>query len=209
MNEYQFFFIEWERIRQTSIRWPNSTKRLTNVCTAILWILITANAGFSAYLIFVTNLEDAVLTPWDREFKYFIVILSFAWVATSVFMFVISRALASEFTEVTHGIETLAARGEGFECMGTLEGLRRQHQNICNLVEKADRIRSSQVAISFSGSLVITCLLLYSLVYDDHSNSNGTWMVVIKVFWICIALAKVIIDCISGAMLNDAKGSYT
>ena len=210
------FFIEWEKIKQNCDRRMNSIKRQTNVCTAILWILVVANSGFCAYLNFATNLQDGLLTPWDRECKYVIVIqlinliqqsyLSFAWFATSVFMFLICKTLAFEFKEVTHDIENLTL-GDISEGVDTLAGLRRQHQNLCNLVEKADRMLSMQVAISLSGSLVITCLVLYTLVFDDHSNKSGTGM--IKVFWVCAALAKVIIDCISGAILNDGVSSYT
>ena len=212
------FFDEWEKIRQHCAQSMNAIKRQTNVGTAVLWILVLANTGFCAYLIFVTDLQDVLLTPWNRESKFVVVIqmvnliqqfyLTFVWFATSIFMFLICNTLAFEFKEVRQGIERMTC-GKAAECVDNLEGLRRQHQNLCNLVEKADRMFSMQIAISLSGSLVISCLVLYTLIYDDHSNTNGTGMIVIKVFWVCTALAKVIIDCISGAILNDAVSSYT
>ena len=210
------FFIEWEKIRQNSSRLIHSLERQTNVCTVILWILIVANCGFCTYLIFVTDLLNALLTPWNKDFKYVIVIqlvnlieqsyLTFVWFSTSVFMFLICKTLAFEFREVTRDIEGLTC-GTNSESVQTLEGLRRQHQNLCNLVEKADRFLSMQVAISLSGSLIIMCLVLYTLFFDEHLNNKGTGM--IKLFWVCAALTKVIIDCISGAILNDGVSTNT
>ena len=206
------FFTEWENIRADLSRSMNSINKFAIVCTVILVIFVFANFAFSTYLIFGTTLQDVTLAPWNREYEYLVVIqavntvhciyLSFAWIGSSVLMFIICKILAYEFKQINYRIKDLS-RMEPPRHVERLEGLRRHHQNLCNLVANADDIFSMQIAISFTGSLVTACLMIYIIIYDDDPTSSGTLMIVIKGFWICVSLAKVIIDCVSGAILND------
>ena len=205
-------FTEWEKIRGDFSQSMNYISRFTIVCAVILGILVFANTAFATYLIFWTTFQDVLLAPWNREFKYVIVIqtinvihcmyLLFAWFGPSVLMFMICKILAYEFKHINNRIRELS-RMEPSRCAESLEGLRRHHQNLCNLVANADDIFSMQIAISFTGSLVIACLLIYIIIYGDDPTPSGTMIVVIKGFWVCEALAKVILDCVSGAILND------
>ena len=208
------FFTEWEKIRgDFSHESMNYMNRFTIVFAVILGILVFANSVFTTYLIFWTTLNDMILAPWNRDNEYVVVIqtinmvhciyLSFAWFVPSVLIFVICKILAYEFTELTSRIKDLC-RMEPSMCVEKLEGLRRHHQNLCNLVSNADDIFSVQMAISFTGSLVIACLMIYMIIYSDDPTPGGSLIVGIKGFWVFGALAKVIIDCVSGAILNDA-----
>ena len=205
------FFMEWEKTRAECSRSVKSIKKLTISCAFILSILVFANSVFSTYLTFWTNFQDLILTPWNKEYKFVVVVqiinvvhtmyLSFAWFGPSVLMFMICKILADEFKKINNRIKDLSrAEPSRYE---TLEGIRRQHQNLCNLVANADDIFSMQIAISFTCSLVITCLMIYLVVYNDDSTLKGAMFVGIKGFWVCGALSKVLVDCVSGAILND------
>ena len=206
------FFTEWEKIRGDFSQSTNYINRFTVVCAVILGTLVFANTVFITYLIFWTSFEDLILVPWNREYKYVVVIqtinmihymyLSFAWFGPSVLMFMICKTLACEFKEINNHIRELS-RLERCMCVKRFEGLRRHHQNLCNLVANADDIFSMQIAISFTGSLVIACLLIYIIIYGDDPTYGGSMIVAIEGFWVCGALAKVIVDCVSGAILND------
>ena len=211
------FFTEWEKIRPNCSRSLNSIKRLTTVCTVILCILVFANSAFSTYLTFGTTLQDVILTPWNREQRDVVVIqfmnmihciyLSFAWFGPSVLMFVICKILAYEFKKINNRVKDLS-RLELPSCAEKIGVLRGHHQDLCNLVANADDIFSMQIAISFIGSLIIACLMMYIIVYDDDPTSSVSLIVIIKGFWVCVSLARIMSDCVSGAILNEAVSYY-
>ena len=211
------FFIEWEKIRGECSQNVNSITKLSYICTCILCLLILANSTFCAYTIFFTNVQDFNLTPWDRNFKYVIMIQvlnaiqqfygSFAWFGLSMQMFIICKQLAYEFQAITHRIEILS-RDHALQRGCTMEKLRRHHQNLCKLVSKADDVFSSQIALSLSGSVITSCLELYIIVYDDDPLSRRPLVIMIRAFWVLICFVKVIFDCISGTILHEAVSYY-
>ena len=206
------FFTEWEKIRPNCSQSLNVIKSFSIVCAVILSIISLANSAFTTYLIFWTTYADVILTPWNREYKYVVVIqlinvvqciyLSFAWFGPSVLMFIICKILGCEFKQINSRIKDLS-RMEPSSCVEKLEGLRRHHQNLCNLVANADDIFSMQIAISFTGSLVIACLMIQIIIYNDDPTLSGSLIIAIKGFWVCSCLLKVVADCVSAAILSD------
>ena len=206
------FFHEWEKIRGNCPRNLNSMNHLAIVSTILLWLAIGANSAFATYLIFWTTTHDFLLSPWYNNFEYTVTIqvinaiqgvyLTFAWIGPSVLMFVICRVMACDFDDVTSEVKQLS-RHEGADFVATFEELRRHHQKLCNLVSNADAIFSMQIAISFCGSLILACLVLYIMVYDEDPERSGTLVFFVECFWLCMSLAKVVLDCFSGAILNE------
>ena len=45
---------------------------------------------------------------------------------------------------------------------------------------------------------------MYSIAYEDSSGADQRLAIAIKSFWLSASLMKVIIDCVSRAILNDA-----
>ena len=212
-NRLPEFFVEWEKIRMSCSRSVASITRLSNICTAVMWIIITCNVGFCAYLIFFTDAQNAALTPWDENVRYAFLIrivnlilqvyFSVVWVASSVFMFTICKILAFEFNKVSCTIKKLSSTDPA-RLIKDFEAIRQKHQKLCNLVENADDIFSMHIAYSFSGSMLLACLMIYIVIYDGSSLEGGDLMFFIQCFWAVVPIVKVVVDCVSGAIVNGA-----
>ena len=118
-------------------------------------------------------------------------------------IFVICIALAREFSKICLSIKK-SPRAECAKLMADFEGIRQSHQNLCNLVVNADDILSMQIACGLSGSMSIACLMIYFTIYDDTVYANRGLVLATKIFWIVAPLGKVMMDCVSGAILNGA-----
>ena len=211
------FFMEWEKIRINCSTYLISITRISKICTAILWTISISNSIFSAYLIFCTDIQNMTLAPWDENFRYAFVVriintiqqayLSICWSASSALLFTICKILAHEFHKVTSSIKKLA-EADPEQLMTDLETIRQKHQKLCDLVVNADDIFSMQIAYSFLGCLLIACLMMYIVIYDDSEYQNMQLVFMVEVFWVIAPIVKVIVDCVAGAILNGAVRAY-
>ena len=211
-DRFPEFFIEWQKIQVDCSKSLESMKKLTDTCTVVLLLIILINVGFGIYLTFWTNIQDILLAPWNEQFEYILVVkiinsavqfyLTFAWFAPSALMFMICNVLAHEFNQINKRIKKLA-RDDFPQFVDKLEDLRRHHQQLCNLVTNADDIFSMHIALSFCGCMLVACLMIYITIYDgDPYEGSGTLVLSLRLFWLGASLGKVIMDCISGAILN-------
>ena len=214
-NRLPGFFVDWNKMQQNTSKTLNSMKRVTRVCVVVLWIYVCADLVCCVYLLFWT--DNFVLTPWDKttENVVFIQMMSsichfyftLAWLGPSMLMFIICRIIASMFREVTNEI-TILSEEEFVNVVDKFEGLRRRHQKVCKLVTRADDIFSMHIAMSLSGSVIIACLVMYIIAYDDTPQASQLLVIIVKLFWLSSVLGKIIIDCVSGAIINDAVSSH-
>ena len=206
------FFLEWEKFQTNCSQSLTSISRLSNICAAGVWSIIVCNSGACTYLIFFTDLQNMQLAPWDDTFEYAFVIriintiqqvyLTIIWVASSALMFIICRTLAHEFNKVSFNIKKLS-HADPTKLARDFEIIRQNHQKLCGLIADADDIFSMQVACSLSGSLILSCLNIYIILYND-SNSIEILLLTVQLFWIVTPVGKVVMDCVSGTILNEA-----
>ena len=207
------FFLEWEKIGSQCSQTLTSISLISNRCTVILWTVVICHVGACSYLTLYTDLQDMLLTPWDENFKYAIVIwiintiqqfyLVISWVASSAVIFVISISLAREFRKINLSVKKLSS-ADPVKLAIDFETIRQTHQKLCNLVVSADAILSKQMACGLSGSMLISCLMIYFTIYHDTGYENNGLVLATKIFWIVAPLGKVILDCVSGTILNGA-----
>ena len=207
------FFLEWENIRKDGSQSLTYISRLSNTCTAVLWIIVFCNVGANAYLTFFTPLQTVLLVPWDENFEYAFVIriintihqvyISISWVASSAMMFIICKNLALEFNKISFNIKQLSSADHG-KLATDFEVIRQHHQKLCNLVVNADDILSMQVACSLSGSLLLSCLTIYIILYRETTFESDILLSAMNLFWVLAPLGKVLTDCFSGTILNEA-----
>ena len=203
------FLFEWNELRCLYVQSTTSLKKQTNICTGVIWMLTSLNTAFNSYLVFCTHVEDIILYPLTIEDEHFRVLLmkiislvahtylTFAWIAPSAFLFLISNILAWEFNYNTEQIRALRQHF-ATDC---LRRIRKNHQRLCNLVDHANDIFSVQIAATFLGSLMLICLILYEMIRGDDVI---VLLRCIQMYWLTIAGCKILIDCISGARLNQA-----
>ena len=208
------FFFEWEKIRNHCPLSNASITRLTNICTAIVWALVVFFTGFNSYLMIFTDSLTMLLSPFPENHPFAMAIrvidiilevyLNFAWIAPSALMFVFCRILAIEFNEVKHKVNMLGLKGR-LILFRDLEGIRQHHEKLCTLVGCADNLFSIQIVGSFAGSVFMTCLMTYILIVDNF----GAVFTMTQVVHLVTAVMKVMIDCISGAMINEAVSVHS
>ena len=207
------FFMEWDKIGSNCPRTLTSISILSQRCTVIIWSTVLCHVGACTYLIFFSDLLNMQLAPWDENFEYAVIIgiinviqqfyLAISWVSSSAVIFVICISLAREFSKVSLSIKE-SSSVEGVKLLADFEGIRQNHQKLCNLVMNADDMLSMQIACGLSGSMSIACLMIYFTIYDDTVYANWVLVLATKIFWIVAPLGKVIVDCVSGAILNGA-----
>ena len=203
------FLFEWDKVRSQCGRNIGSLKKQTDICCAVAWLLACLNIAFCTYLTFASNLQDQIMYPASMEDEYYTVLtikiinlvvesyLTFAWVTPSALLFVVTNALAWEFSYTTKEVRELCQKSGTF----SLGRIRAHHQKLCNLVDQADDIFSMQIATTFLGSLMLICLILYALINEDDVSIMER---LIQVYWLTTAALKILIDCVSGARLNNA-----
>ena len=207
------FFLKWENIRSKCSQTLISLSLLSNRSSGIIWIIALSQAGICTYLTFFTDSLDMELVPWDENFEYALLIriinviqnfyLIISWACSSALIFIISIALAREFNQISRSIKKFSS-AERVELGANFEGIRQHHQRLCNLVVHADDILSMQIACGLSGCMFTSCLMIYFTIYDDTVYANWGLALAMKIFWIVAPLGKVIVDCVSGAILNGA-----
>ena len=207
------FFHEWDRILKNSTKAHGLIIKLTNICTAVVWISVVSCMAFSTYTAIFTDLLSVFSTPLHNEHPYATLVvvfdlimefyLHFAWIAPSALMFLFCKLLTIEFDQVKQTITDLGRKGHIVLC-GNLEGLRQHHEQLCALVDYADNLFSMQIGGSFAGSVFMTCVIAYILILGN-SDTGFTLALIVH---LVAAMMKVLIDCISGEMVNEAVSAH-
>ena len=203
------FLFEWDKLRSQCVQNTKTLKKQTNICTVVVWLLASVNVIFCGYMTFGTHFQDLFLyplSPEDEPYKILLIkisdvvaqsYLTLAWITPSAFIFTVTNSLAWEFNGTIGKIRELRDMCD----TACLERIRKHHQKLCNLVHQADDIFSIQIASTFLGSLMLICLILYIVI---HGEGGGIMMRCIQIYWLTTSVCKILIDCISGARLNQA-----
>ena len=217
MKDYQNFSLNGKRFGGGCTLCNASIMKLANICTAVVWIFALSLVGFHAYLELFTDSITIRLSPLismeEHSYKTVMIIINltlmlyivFAWITPSALMFVFCKILANEFSQVKQTIMDLNRQGH-VVLIRNLEGVRQHHEKLCVLVGYADNLFSTQIAVSFVGSVSITCLTLYIFIVDTNSSMILT---LTQCVFLVAAVVKVLSDCISGATVNGPLARYT
>ena len=126
-----------------------------------------------------------------------------AWLTPSIFMHMVAKILSQEFDNITKQLKEIRDSGV-IKTQEILESTRRHHQRLCKLVGHADDIFSMQIAVTFCGSFAMVCLGMYICIYSTPAGTNRTLVLIMWSFWLVMGLARILLDCVSGSVLNAA-----
>ena len=203
------FLLEWNRLHVRCVKSTADFKKQTNICTGMIWLLISLNMAFNIYMTFYTHVKDKLLYPLTIDDKQHQVLamkiinlvaqtyLMLAWIVPSAFLFMVSNILAWQFNCNAAKLQIMQRNST----TDYVERIRKNHQKLCNLVKHADSIFSMHIAMTFLGSLTLICLNLYEMILVDDV---GILYRCIQVYWLANSGFKILIDCLSGARLNQA-----
>ena len=211
------FFVEWERIQLLFSVPLSSVNRQAYIYTTILGvILFIVNVG-CGYIMWGTQIQDISVFPMGADHPHvnilkvvnlvLFALQTVAWLVPPTFMHLVAKILSREFRGITRGIRDIGV-SDVTKLKEILESTRRHHQRLCKLVGHADDIFSMQIAVTFCGSFIMVCLGMYICIYDETTGANPTIMLTIWIFWLVMGLARMLMDCISGAMLNTAVSNF-
>ena len=204
------FFKEWKTLRTQNSQALSCIHKHSWLCAAVAFGITAINAGMIIYAHVWSPRAAQLISPFPESSQYAHVIIpltaisgaymTFAWVAPSLLMNLVGHSLTLEFMSNCDDLEDLE-NSDPITFANTIKGVRIRHQKISKLVCGADRVFSMHIAFSLMGSVVAVCLLLYNLIWDPDQDMMHIFM---GTFWVVGALAKIILDCVTGATLNNA-----
>ena len=204
------FFKAWQRLRTPRSRALNCIRKNSWLYVTIALGFVITDLGLFAYAQiwspqaakFISPVP--VSTPLAHAIIPITIIaaayMAFAWVAPSLLMNLISHSLTQEFITNSDNLKDLD-HSDPTTFAKAIRYVRVRHQKISNLVHKADRIFSLHIAFNFMGSIIAVCLMVYNLIWDPNANYIHIFA---GSFWVIGSLGKIILDCVTGAKLNNA-----
>ena len=208
------FFIEWEKIQSLFSIPLTSIHHQAYIYTAILGMILIVVNGGNGYISWGNaGLQDMMIVPMEVDDPHitimkvvnlvFCAYQTLAWLTPSIFMHMVAKILSQEFDNITKQLKEIRDSGV-IKAQEILESTRRHHQRLCKLVGHADDIFSMQIAVTFCGSFAMVCLGMYICIYSTPAGTSRTLVLIMWSFWLVMGLARILLDCVSGAMLNAA-----
>ena len=178
------------------------------IVTILTWAFVLSMTMYTIYLYIFKETPARFLPftsdmPYFKVVKYAYVILDFfaynAWLFPMVLTCGTCVFLCKEFSDVNN--ELLRLIGDWDRLAVRMPATRLRHQNVCKLVEKADKILCLHIAASFVDNILTICLTLYVLTSGSiHLDPS---VLVVCINWAVMAIVHLGIGCVGGAMVNS------
>ena len=209
------FFIYWEDLQHLPKKSCHQYVRKQVVIVVFAWTIILLLVVYSVYIyLFDKSIADKSwpLTQDMPHFQYFIsvfIIVNFlqynAWIFPVIITFLTCVLLFKEFSVVNTELAHIIGDQEQLEMCMSVTRLR--HQNVCKLVENADRFLRLHIAASLACNTVVICLNLYILVSDGWPSLDPL-MFSICLTWTLMSFSYLGIVSVGAAMVNSQVFFY-
>ena len=213
------FFIEYENLLEITGWKCVETERKVAIILTILSVIV-CTIGTSLFFIaifldpYLVAPMLAPLQPSDPES----IITEIILLVLSPFLNVVwILPVAVDFMFCYCLYRLFAAWGVDFNakvasCQMNNEEFRKQreiHQRICHLVSDADDFLSLYKAMNFLCNIGIILFILYSLIYAPEDVGDMATYVGVNMVWMTFTFFILIMNCISGAMVNNVVRKET
>ena len=202
-------FIYWEGLQRLPKKSYLECGRKQVLIVVFAWTFLVMFVGSSVYLALFGDMLDMRYWPFTPDMPYFqdvklaFIILDFlaysAWLFPMVLTCGICALLFKEFLVINNEISTIL--GDQEQLAARIPLIRARHQDVCKLVEKADKFLSFHIAASFVSHIFMLCLVLYIFMSDVRKNPDPI-VIIICLSWILITAAYLSIGCVTEAMVN-------
>ena len=187
------------------------------IYTSLAWLIACVQFAVVAYGCYAWDLIAIVATPVPPDHPhikgivaFFLIIhfyVSCAWTLPIAFQFIICVMLFREYQKMSMAF-TKSINKNG-KLNGDFEFYRKWHHHVCLLTEHVDGILSVMTAAILASCIVFICLILYALIWFRDDVTSELAMVLIYSFWLIIAVLKMLIAAVGGAIVNHAVGTIT
>ena len=210
-NTHSLFLDRWQSYHNKYNATAGSIYRKSNICASVVWLLTIACAvvnGIMTYDDYVELFRDHKIYDglFPRTAAVVNMILNaytiFAWMTSSAYLILICNILANEYRQMNTEMQQLYNDDLG-AFYKSIAGFRKRHSELSNVVRKADDVFSFHLGLSIVASVILSCLGLYILVWDEKIFSSQS-LVGISFLWLLLCLCKMTLDCIAGIHLNNA-----
>ena len=199
------FLEAWRKYRRMYRIESGLIKRKSKVCACVIWLISIFTAIFNGYQTFpgfpMESLDMFYITLLFVVGFY----LLFTCVASATAMLLISSLLAQEYQLIRQQI--LQTSQVASHLVNQHVGdTRKRHWELSQVVCKADDIFCAHLGLSSVASIVLTCLGIYTMIWDTRLHGNSA-MSVVECTWFLFALIKLTSDCVAAVKINDAVSS--
>ena len=205
------FCNKWQAYRDTYNIPAGSISRKINICVSFLWMFTSLNVICDAYMTY--TYFQSLDIPEEKGGTSHLVLLMiftilidaytvFAWTVSSALVLLVCILLADEFEIINKEMKQLL-RDNREQFYKSIGDLRYRHWELCSVVQKADDTLAVHVGLSIFASLALSCLSLYLIIWDPVVSKDSI-MSAITGIWMFFSLFKMIMDCVSGVLINNA-----
>ena len=204
-------FIYWDRLHGdvSNDRIKYVRKRVL-AAVVLLWMIILSSLAYTIYMIFFLAGSEPLFTFLSRDLifnlvvKYMVLVESLllfgAWMFPMFLMSGLFAGVYREFLKLNTDISKVIGDKRALESEIATHRLR--HQNLCRLVDKADRCVSVLLANSFVMIVAIICLMLYMAVSVWDTVLGGSLRVYFGC-WTVVSSLYLGISSIGAALVNS------
>ena len=205
------FFIYWHGLHGDVSKDRIKYVRKRVLASLVLtWIILVASMAYDIYISFFNRAADSMIflfIPKDSPFKHILkvvqtvqtLIMFSAWLLPMFLMSGIFEGLYREFLKLNKDISSVIHDKTALR--SKISAIRLRHQNLCTLVEKADRSLNLLLANSFLMHVVIICILMYMAVSEEHVFGQG--MRVFVAWWIIWSTLYLGTSSMGAALVNS------
>ena len=199
-------FIYWDglhgEVSQERIKY---VKKRVVVCVVLSWLIILSSVAYIAFgMFFTTQTDFDYLKFFPKDGPYLLILrcvlvvgyfFTFsAWIFPICLMCGIFTGLYMEFRVLNKDIASVIGDKTALE--SAISGSRSRHQNLCTLVEKADRPVNLLLANSFVMNTACLCILVYSSV-------SARELQVFTACWIILSTLSLGVSSVGAALVNS------
>ena len=189
----------------------NSRRTVVGI-TYVTWVVAVINISYVAYCLFSTNILDFVLTPFDKNWHYIMVIKVFAiiahsysicaWIFSISLNVIICIVLKQEFSKSNKQFENLIRKGGDSSFSEKFNSYYDRHQAVHQILRHAEDTLSFMNAVLFVSNICLGCMILYNLISYPALLSN-TMAFQMHLMWLLSSLFLLGVACLGGSVVNN------
>jgi hypothetical protein len=185
-------------------------RQKTTMYTVVGWLVLLVNMVYGGYGLYGTPAWESILYPITLSSPYYYVAagvylivhlyLSAAWTLGAVFTFLVCKIIYHEFVTFNKALKQVTSGRK--DVKDNIQRLRSWHQHLCHLVETADDMLTVEIGAGFVLYIVIECVVIYNLIWDQNVSSDILSLVTV-ISWVLLSMFHMALLSVAGGIVNE------